>query len=183
MQFSIIHHKKTAPFALFALAAAFLACAISLRPGPAPGASSGPVRTTVLSSALSNVLVINTRGTKTLWTATSQKAALSGSGATARLTDVSIDMPAQDTKLVASGGLLDLDNYTLTLEGGVKSQVKGFNVKTKNPVRIVPGGRLNTGRDGLVYLEKKGMEIRGRGLRANEEKKVRLDSDVKAIFY
>ncbi len=114
--------------------------------------------------------------------ATSKKAILAGDGQTARLSGVAIDIPAEDAKLSASGGELDLDSNVLTLDGEIKSRIKGFDLKTSS-VQIVPGGKLNTGKNDPVLLEKKGIEIEGRGLDANQEKKVRLDNDVKAIFY
>ncbi len=135
-----------------------------------------------LYSSLSGLSVINVKDNRTLWVATSKKAILAGDGQTARLSGVAIDIPAEDAKLSASGGELDLDSNVLTLDGEIKSQIKGFDLKTSS-VQIVPGGKLNTGKNDPVLLEKKGIEIEGRGLDANQEKKVRLDNDVKAIFY
>ena len=175
------HFKKIMPSVVLALAVVTLAGALALRPGANTGAPAGEAPAAP-SSALWGLRVINSKDNRTLWTANARKAVFSRGGGTAHLTEVSIDLPAQDSKLAASGGLLNVDNYTLTLDGRVKSLVKGFDVNASS-VRIVPGGRFSTGGNELVFLEKKGVKIRGRGLHANEKKKVRLDNDVKAIFY
>ncbi|MDA8388971.1 MAG: hypothetical protein M0Z58_09975 [Nitrospiraceae bacterium] len=176
----MIRHAKVIMAALFATALAALA--LPLVQGARPqGASAGNARA-ALASVLSGVRVINAKDNRTLWTATSGKAVFSEGGGAARLTAVSIDIPAQHAKLDASGGELNLDNNTLILDGRVRSLVNGFDVKTSS-VRIVPGGRLSTGGNRVVFLEKKGVKIRGRGLDAGQQKKVRLNNDVKAIFY
>lgn len=172
-----------APVLLLVSAGVFSAFMYLHEKRKADSAASAPAgKAAVLYSSLTGVSVINIKDNRTLWVATSKKAVFTGDGQTARLSGVSIDIPSENAKLDASGGELNLDSNILTLDGAIKSQVKGFDLKT-NSVRIVPGGTLNTGKNDPVVLEKKGIEIEGRGLDANQQKKVRLEGDVKAVFY
>ena len=168
--------KKMLPV-LFLLAAVLSAFTMKNQPR-----ETGLQKVPVYYSSLSDINVLNVIGNRTLWSATSKKAVFSGDGGTASLSDVDINIPSENARLMASGGQYDLDKNTLSLTGEVKSQVKGFDMKTSS-LQIVPGGKLNTGGDDEVLLEKKGIEIEGRGLEADQKRTVRLDRNVKAIFY
>ncbi len=169
--------KKFIP-ALFLLGAALSAFSVQHK----TNGDTTPQMQTDYRSTLSNINVLNIMGSRTLWSATSKKAVFSTSGDTASLSDVSIDIPSENARLAASRGQYDIDKNTLSLSGKVKSQVKGFDVKTSS-LQIVPGGKLNTGGNDKVLLSKKGIKIEGLGLEADQKKNVRLDRNVKAVFY
>ena len=143
---------------------------------------TGPQKPKVYYSSLSDVSVLNIVNARTLWSATSKEATFSSDGGTANLKDIAINIPSENARLKASGGQYNLDTNLLSLTGEVKSEVKGFDVKTSS-LQIVPGGKLNTGGDDKVLLTKKGIEIEGNGLEADQKRTVRLDKNVKAIFY
>ncbi len=165
--------------ALFLLGAVLSAFSFSMQHKTNEAA---PQKQSCYRSSLSDINVLNIIGSRTLWSATSKKAVFSTSGDTASLSDVAIDIPSENARLTASRGQYDMDNNTLSLSGRVKSQVKGFDVKTSS-LQIVPGGKLNTGGSDKVLLSKKGIKIEGLGLEADQKKNVRLDRNVKAIFY
>ncbi len=163
--------------ALLLLGAALSAFSIKQRAN-----EPGPQKQAEYRSSLSDINVLNIVDGRTLWSATSKKAVFSGDGGTASLSGVAINIPAENAQLTATGGQYDMDTGMLSLTGEINSRVKGFDVKTSS-MQIVPGGKLNTGSNDMVLLRKKGIMIQGRGLEANQKKNVRLDRNVKAIFY
>ena len=166
--------------ALVLMGAALSAFAVNHKTGET--VQTVPHKQAEYSSSLSDIKVLNIVDSRTLWSATSKKAVFSGDGGTASLSDVAINIPSENARLTASGGQYNLDSNTLSLTGTIKSQVKGFDVKTSS-LQIVPGGKLNTGSNDVVLLQKKGIRIEGQGLEADQKKNVRLDRNVKAIFY
>jgi len=144
------------------------------------GAERAPARVPdSVSSFLEEVRVINVQDESIAWSLDSKRAQVLRNGKDARLEDVRMEVPAEEILVRAPGGLFDMDSGSLKLTGEIKTEIKGYDVET-GAIEIKPGGKVTTSGD--VVLKGDGMEVRGRGLETGEEKKVRLKSNVKAVF-
>ncbi|MDA8169496.1 MAG: hypothetical protein M0Z59_07340 [Nitrospiraceae bacterium] len=165
------------------LAVAFLFAAgllFSCQPKANEAAREG--KTAGYLSYLEDVSVFNIQDNKTVWSASSRKATLTGDGSTANLEKVSLNVPSENLSLKANGGVLDLDRNTLNLTGRIESEVKGFQMDTDS-LRIVPGGKVSSPANDMVSLKKERILIEGKGIETDSERTVKLKNNVKAIFY
>jgi hypothetical protein len=131
------------------------------------------------ASFLEGVKVISVQGDKVGWSLDSKQAELLQGGKEAKLDEVLMDVPEEGAHIEAPGGYFDIDTGKLRLTGDIKTDIKGYVLETGS-VEVLPGGKINT--PGKVLLKGKGVEIEGRGLETQDEKNVRLKSDVKARF-
>jgi LPS export ABC transporter protein LptC len=132
-------------------------------------------------SFLEGVRVVNQRSGKLQWSFATDKAVISEDGATARMQAVTITIPGRGMTVEADSGAYDIDTRDVTLAGNVRARTEDYVIETGSVSLRTDEGVLFT--DDTVVLEGKGFRIEGRGLRADQDQRVRLLGDVNAVFF
>jgi LPS export ABC transporter protein LptC len=163
------------PLLLAALAALVLLSVFMLKN------QDGPKQTAPAQSYLEDVKVVNKRTGHQQWTLLTRRAVISDRGDTARIEDVTVRLPAEGMVVQAESGVYGMDSRELTLSGEIRALADGYVIRTGSIRLDAEKGLITT--DDEVVLEGDGFRIEGRGLRAEQDRKVRLEKDVKAVFF
>lgn len=141
----------------------------------------GPKETARAQSYLEDVKVVNTRTGHQQWTLLTKRAVLSDRGDAASMQEVTVRLPAEGMVVEAERGVYNMDSRDLTLSGRIRALAAGYVIRTGSIRLDADKGQITTADE--VVLEGDGFRIEGRGLHAEQDRKVRLERDVKAVFY
>ena len=144
--------------------------------------STGDAPTSVLvaESFMQDVELVNKRAGRSIWTLTASKIDLPDDGKTALLSQVDINLIEHKMKVISPSGLYNLKSRDLLLQGGVTARGEDYTLKTASIKLDNRTGDLSTDEDVVIVGQK--YVIRGRGLRADNQNRIRLNSDVNATF-
>lgn len=131
-------------------------------------------------SFLEDVQVVHREEGREVWSLLSAKTTISSDGSTAGMREVTVRLPGRGLTVTAEKGSFNLESSDLSLEGNVTASTEDFTVSTARVMLASATGELAT--DDVVVIKGTGFTIKGKGLRAYDDK-VRLLEDVRAELY
>lgn len=140
----------------------------------------GSGRTALSGSFMEDVKVVRREAGRTVWSLSSKRASISGDANIAGMSEVAVLFPGRGLAVTADAGVYDLQSNDVSLEGGVVARAEDFTVSTGRVRLASANGEIAT--DDSVVITGKGFVIRGKGLRAYDEK-VMLLADVRAELF
>lgn len=132
-------------------------------------------------SFLEDVRVVNTHAGERRWTLLTKRASIAEGGETARMEEVTVELPEEEMTVTADSGLYHVSSRDLTLDGNIRAVTPDYTITTSS--MSLSSGKAEITADDRVVLESDGFRIEGYGLRAEERRAVRLERDVKAVFF
>ncbi len=130
-------------------------------------------------SFIEGIRILQKKGGKAVWDLTAKRADFETEDR-AKLTDVSLSLRNSDVVLVADNGVYDLSKKRFVTDSAVKANGKDYTITADTVDFAVSSGNVETA--GKVKMESKGFDVEGRGMKAENERKVTIYNDVTAIF-
>lgn len=136
---------------------------------------------TPTASYIEGLRIIHRKKEDTAWTIMARRANFSRDEKIAMLDSIIIDIQKDNITLSAEKGVFDLETRDLRLEKNIVLKSKGYEVALKDLSWNPSKGLLKS--DKQIELKGKGFNIKGDGLSATEEQKLKLHRNVRAIFF
>lgn len=132
-------------------------------------------------SYIEGLKIVNKKNGTTEWVLLADRADLSKDGKDAQLTKIEVQLKQQGITVLADSGHYNIDTKKITVDGEIHAKNSNFSIVTREIDIDSIKGTLET--EGEVKIEGKNFNLQGRGLAAeNNEQKVRVLKDVKAVF-
>jgi LPS export ABC transporter protein LptC len=133
------------------------------------------------NSFIEKLRIVHKKNGVTVWTLNARKADFLEGEDEAKLSDISMVIQKNGMVLYADKGLYNLSGRSFTTDEVVKAQGKDFTIKADSIDYDVSSGRIKS--EGRVEVDSKKFKVEGKGMKADEGKKVTILDDVKATFY
>jgi hypothetical protein len=131
-------------------------------------------------SFIEGIRILQKKNGVVLWDLTAGRADFESENR-ARLSDVSISLRKNGVVLFADRGVYNLSDKSFTTDKAIKAEGDDYRITADSADFEIASGNIKT--EGNVKMEGKGFEVEGRGLKAEDEKKVKIFNDVKATFH
>jgi LPS export ABC transporter protein LptC len=132
-------------------------------------------------SFFEDMKIIHKNNGITAWTLTANKAVFTESEEKAELNTISMFLPKNDVTLYADKGIYNLSEQSFTTDGAVRAEAKDYTITAETIDYEISSGTIEAA--GRIEVQGRGFKIEGRGMKADEEQKIRIFNDVKATFY
>jgi hypothetical protein len=160
---------------LFAVLAAVLLAPLFWLPAPGGDGEAEPGR-----AVLEQVNVVSKHEGRVLWSLYTDEAHIGGLSSEATMKRVEVELPGEDMKVQAAGGIYNMEEGSLLLTGGVHAVTRYFEITTETASVDSRSGTIES--TGRVVMEGARFRVVGNRFRALGEK-VWLEHGVTAEFF
>lgn len=133
------------------------------------------------NSFIEGLKILHKKNGITIWTLSAKKADFMEGENKAELSDINMVMQKNGLVLYADKGVYNLLDQDFTTDSLVKAEGRDFVITADSIDYETSSGKIKT--EGQVEVKSKKFKVEGKGMRADEEQKVSILNDVKAIFY
>lgn len=132
-------------------------------------------------SFIEGLKIIHKKDGKNIWTLDAKRADIVENEGKAKLTDIAMTIEDKGMTIHAGNGLYDMSNRNLTLHGSITADAKDYTIIADSAEWNNSTGEIKTVGD--VRVESKKFNVKGAGMEAKSDQKVRILKNVKATFY
>ncbi len=133
------------------------------------------------NSYMEGIRIVNKKNGVDAWTISARRADFTKDETVAQLNSVTIDIKKEGAVLDAASGQYNINTRELRLEKDIAIRQKDSTISTESLSWNPADGTLSS--DGLVIMKGNKFRIEGEGLKATEDKKIKLMRNVKATFF
>jgi len=132
-------------------------------------------------SFVEGVKIVHSQNGTLNWVLTAERADFLDDGERAALRDVSLQLQKDGLMLHTDSGIYNLSSKSFTANDVVQARGRDYTITADSIDYEVSSGQVRT--DGHIKVQGKGFSVEGKGMRADEQQKVRILDDVTATFH